>query len=102
MMQCLRQHESELSAGCKSSLANRTPGAHRMSKSVWSMACGADLDKFCQNVPPGKGRILECLTSHAGQVSPSCKTALDTHAKQRAAAMATLTAATPGARKKRR
>lgn len=39
-------------------------------------ACRADHDSLCSNVAPGGGRILACLQSHAGQLTPSCARAL--------------------------
>ena len=35
--------------------------------------CAADVQKFCANVQPGGGRILECLKSHEAELSPACK-----------------------------
>ena len=44
-------------------------------RAVW-MACRADLVRFCGDVPPGRGRILRCLTRHADVVSQPCFQAL--------------------------
>ncbi len=38
--------------------------------------CEADLDKFCADVPLGKGRGLECLRKNDKDVSQACKDAL--------------------------
>jgi hypothetical protein len=40
------------------------------------MACAADYERFCRNVPPGGGRILRCLSRHADLVSQPCFQAL--------------------------
>jgi hypothetical protein len=40
------------------------------------MACTADFARFCGDVPPGRGRILRCLTRHADLVSQPCFQAL--------------------------
>jgi hypothetical protein len=36
-------------------------------------ACGADVDKFCKEVPPGHGRVAVCLNEHPADLSPACK-----------------------------
>ena len=38
-------------------------------------ACGADVPKFCKDVPQGRGRIALCLNQHLNEVSASCKPA---------------------------
>ena len=35
--------------------------------------CKADVEKFCQGVQPGGGRIAACLKQHKDEVSPACK-----------------------------
>lgn len=39
-------------------------------------ACRTDLDRLCNSIAPGGGRIIACLQSHAGQLSSSCAQAL--------------------------
>ena len=39
-------------------------------------ACRADYDRLCGDVVPGGGRILACLQSHAGEISPTCAQAM--------------------------
>jgi Cysteine rich repeat len=39
-------------------------------------ACRSDYEQFCNGVQPGGGRILACLKSHAGDLSPVCQQAL--------------------------
>ena len=34
--------------------------------------CGEDLQRFCYGVQPGEGRLIRCLSSHRGQLSPAC------------------------------
>ncbi len=36
-------------------------------------ACQADVEKFCQGIPPGGGRLLSCLKANEAKVSPGCK-----------------------------
>lgn len=39
-------------------------------------ACDADLQRFCSDVQPGGGRVMQCLRQHGGELSPSCKDAI--------------------------
>jgi hypothetical protein len=36
-------------------------------------SCKADVDKFCAQVKPGGGRIVQCLKQNEPQLSDSCK-----------------------------
>ena len=35
--------------------------------------CAGDIERFCGNVEPGKGRIADCLKQNEAQLSPECK-----------------------------
>jgi len=39
-------------------------------------ACQADVEKLCQGIPPGGGRLLSCLKANEAKVSPGCKQAI--------------------------
>ena len=39
-------------------------------------ACKRDIARFCSKVPPGDGRIKECMKAHLPQLSEPCKEAL--------------------------
>ena len=39
-------------------------------------ACKAEHDTLCGQVPPGQGRIVECLAAHAAVLSPGCRDAI--------------------------
>lgn len=39
-------------------------------------ACGADIRTLCAGVPPGGGRIVQCIASKAASLSPGCKEVL--------------------------
>jgi hypothetical protein len=43
---------------------------------VLRSACGPDVRTLCAGVPPGGGRIVECLASQAPALSPACKDVL--------------------------
>jgi hypothetical protein len=36
------------------------------------MDCGQDLHRLCYGVQPGQGRLIQCLLSHRGELSPAC------------------------------
>jgi Cysteine rich repeat len=38
--------------------------------------CKADIEKFCKEVKPGKGRIIRCMKAHENEVSQACKNAI--------------------------
>jgi hypothetical protein len=42
-------------------------------------ACQADFEKFCPNVRPGGGRVVECLSQHLDQLTAQCKTVVEAH-----------------------
>jgi hypothetical protein len=48
---------------------------------VLRSACGADVRSLCASVPPGGGRIVECLASQAGSLSPACHDVLGSFAQ---------------------
>lgn len=52
-------------------------GAHPFRK-----ACAEDVKKFCPDVKPGEGRILQCLEQHAKDVSENCSGMLQKRGKR--------------------
>lgn len=49
---------------------------------VLRSACGGDVRSLCGGVPPGGGRIVQCLARNAGSLSPACKDVLAPFAAQ--------------------
>jgi len=43
---------------------------------VLRSACGGDVRALCGGIPPGGGRIVQCLASQAASLSPACKEVL--------------------------
>jgi hypothetical protein len=43
---------------------------------VLRSACGGDVRSLCGGVPPGGGRIVQCLATNAASLSPACKNVL--------------------------
>jgi len=78
VLACLYAHEDKLSGQCEYALYDAAAQLDRAIAALTYMAneCGKDLDKFCSNVPPGEGRILDCLKKNDQKVSKRCKQAL--------------------------
>lgn len=39
-------------------------------------ACAGDVDRLCAGVPPGEGRIKECMRAHLSELSAPCLDAI--------------------------
>jgi hypothetical protein len=68
IVQCLKQHENELSPACKQRIIEtkqKLRGVHQ--------ACQDDVLKLCKDVQPGAGRLIRCLKDHENEVSAECK-----------------------------
>jgi len=68
LMNCLKEHENELSPTCKA----KVEGAKKRLEEA-QLACSEDIQKFCKDLQPGGGRIAKCLKEHANDLSPACK-----------------------------
>ena len=68
ILQCLKQHEAELSPACKE---KRDSFRERMQEI--RAACEEDAQKFCAGVQPGAGRIVRCLRQHDNDLSAACR-----------------------------
>ena len=49
---------------------------------VLRSACGGDVRALCGGIPPGGGRIVQCLAAKAAAISPACKDVLSQFAAQ--------------------
>jgi len=78
---CLKSHREELSAGCKQAIAN----VRELRESIHP-GCRPDVEKLCQGIAPGGGRVLACLRSHEAELSPACKAHVDRAEKREGAA----------------
>jgi hypothetical protein len=102
-LQCLQGHAPELSAGCRHALA-AIGGAAVATAAIAPVPapppvvaeppigpipplpvrfrleilniCRAEQMQFCSEVPPGGGRLIDCLVANQASISPGCRRAL--------------------------
>jgi hypothetical protein len=65
---CLKQHESELSPGCRERIAEAKEEGRELAE-----ACKADAETLCKGVQPGQGRVMRCLAEHKDKLSGNCR-----------------------------
>jgi hypothetical protein len=73
---CLESRQDQLSSQCKETWTTaKTDISKRIDRAdvAFRKQCGADVQKFCSDVPSGKGRLLSCLGDHQSELSSSCK-----------------------------
>jgi len=78
VLACLYAYEDKLSGQCEYALYDAAAQLER-AVNVLSYAvneCRDDLTKFCSDIKPGEGRLLQCLDKNDAKVSGRCKQAL--------------------------
>ena len=75
---CLMAYEDHLSSSCALGIveAAMTLEAGMMAIDHSIKACEADADKFCLEVQPGNGRIVQCLVKNEANLAEQCVSAL--------------------------
>lgn len=76
IISCLDSRADKLTASCAASKREAEEGASKTvdrAAMAFQKSCKSDVEKFCSDVPPGKGRQLECLSGHQDDLSRSCK-----------------------------
>jgi Cysteine rich repeat len=68
---CLEQRAKQLSPLCQNQVRERFV-KWKEDRSRLMAACDEDAKRFCRAVKPGNGQILQCLQSHAPEVSDRC------------------------------
>jgi hypothetical protein len=71
IVECMKQHQKELSPKCASQMKQVQAGLKQVSQ-----ACEPDVEKFCWDTPIGKGGIASCLKKHSDELSSGCKDAV--------------------------
>lgn len=67
ILTCMREHENELSPVRKDHVL-----ATREKAQCFVKACKGDISKYCQDIKPGCGRIINCLRQHESELSVDC------------------------------
>ena len=65
---CMKDKADQVSAECKAKWADIK---QRVEAAI--EACKPDVEKFCQDVQPGHGRVAVCLRAHEAELSDACK-----------------------------
>lgn len=68
ILQCLQANQTSLSPACQVRIA-RAEKRMAMRK---NRPCAGDAAKFCSDVAPGGGRIINCLKQHESELSSAC------------------------------
>jgi Cysteine rich repeat len=64
---CMKSHEADLSPACQDQIKAAKQRVEQVREE-----CKGDAEKFCKDVKPGGGRMLECLKSHQAELAPGC------------------------------
>jgi hypothetical protein len=73
---CLAKKRVDLTPACRDALSQTDAAASRAVDKAdveFRKSCGSDVQKFCAEVPSGRGRILDCLGENQDGLSKSCK-----------------------------
>ena len=78
VLACLYAYGDKLSSKCEYALYDAAVQLERAVAALSYVAneCDADMEKYCESIEPGEGRLLECLEKHDKEVSGRCKQAL--------------------------
>jgi hypothetical protein len=78
VLACLYAHEDKLSGKCEYALYDAAVQLERAVNALTYVVneCRDDLTKFCSNIEPGQGRLLQCINMNDAKVSKRCKQAL--------------------------
>ncbi len=78
VLACLYAYGDKLSSKCEYALYDAAVQLERAVAALSYVAneCDADMEKYCESIEPGEGRLLECLEKHDKEVSGRCKQAI--------------------------
>ncbi len=78
LLACLYAYEDKLSARCEYALYDASIQLERAVNALVYVAneCRDDLRTYCSAVPPGQGRLLNCLDKQQAKISQRCTQAL--------------------------
>jgi len=75
---CLYAYSDKLSAKCEYALYDAAMQLERVINTLGFVVneCRDDLTKFCSDIKPGEGRLLQCIEKNDAKVTTRCKQAL--------------------------
>jgi hypothetical protein len=78
VLACLYAYGDKLSSKCEYALYDAAVQLERAVAALSYVAseCDVDMEKYCESIEPGEGRLLECLEKHDKEVNRRCKQAL--------------------------
>ena len=78
ILACLYAHGDKLSGQCEYALYDAAVQLERFVAALTYVAneCEEDLEKYCADIRPGQGRLLDCLDKRKKKVSDRCKQAI--------------------------
>ena len=78
ILACLYAYQDKLSNRCEYALYDAATQLERAINALTYLAneCRDDLKKYCSDIKPGEGRLLECIAKKKDVISDRCKTAI--------------------------
>ncbi len=75
---CLYANEDKLSGQCEYALYDAAVQLERVVNALAYAAneCRDDLTKYCSDIKPGEGRVLQCIEKNDAKITKRCKQAL--------------------------
>ena len=79
VVSCLIAYEDKISARCRLTayLASGDLGGRLKRLQSLSKTCSSDILQYCSKVPPGGGRIYDCLKGNKATLTDSCRGVMD-------------------------
>ena len=78
--ECIASHMEVLAPDCRAAIDRSglatTAGKYGQPVRSAQWSCVQDAKQFCANVPPGAGRVVQCLQAHLPQLQPACQSSL--------------------------
>ena len=78
LIACLYAYGDKLSTRCEYALYDASAQLERALTALSYLAneCRDDLKKYCSDVKPGEGRLIDCIGKKKDEISDRCKTAI--------------------------
>jgi hypothetical protein len=78
ILACLYAHSDKVSTLCESALYDASAQLKRVMNALSYVAneCRDDLEKYCSDVKPGEGRLIDCIGKKKDVITDRCKSAI--------------------------